>query len=80
MFFSCKKRTKRTLKYKSPQGFKDPGAIFVWSFFGSFFAKKEHTRRQACTWLTRGSPRSKARAFSIVVMAILCSAVRVKNA
>ena len=32
------------------------------------------------TSFTSGSPKANARAFSIVVMAMLCIAVRVKNA
>ena len=40
MFFSCKKRTKRTLNKNPPQGITLRG-IFSWNFFGSFFAKKE---------------------------------------
>src|SRR5699024_3052422 len=40
------------------------------------FSQRIHAR----TSLASGSPRSKARAFSMVVMAMLCSAVRVKNA
>ena len=36
--------------------------------------------RYTTTSFTNFSPRANARAFSIVVMAMLCSAVRVKNA
>jgi len=41
VFFSCKKRTKRTLNKNLPQG-SSLREIFIWNFFGSFFAKKEH--------------------------------------
>src|SRR5699024_7040299 len=36
-----RKRTKRTLNKNIPRGVA-PWDIFIWNFFGSFFAKKEH--------------------------------------
>ena len=44
------------------------------------FSTSENRVFYSSTSFTSGSPSTNARAFSIVVMAMLCSAVRVKNA
>src|SRR5699024_7756731 len=60
LFFSCKKRTKRTLIKNLPQGI-SLREIFVWNFFGSFFAKKEQTRPARLTGRTAGGTMRKTR-------------------